>query len=130
MFALQYQELKFATAALVAAIAALAAAVAQSADTRSRGHAPKPHDIFKDCATCPEMVVVPAGEFMMGSPNDEAERLSYESPRHMVRIATPFAVGRLPSPSTSGTPASPRVAASRRRMLALGTKDGAAGGGR
>jgi formylglycine-generating enzyme required for sulfatase activity len=50
--------------------------------------------VFKDCTTCPEMVVVPAGEFIMGSPDEEAERLSYESPRHLVKIAVPFAVGR------------------------------------
>ena len=29
---------------------------------------------FKDCAQCPEMVVVPAGSFMMGSPQDEPKR--------------------------------------------------------
>src|SRR5262249_1812555 len=29
---------------------------------------------FKDCPTCPEMVVVPAGKFMMGSPEGEPER--------------------------------------------------------
>ena len=40
------------------------------------------------------MVVVPAGEFMMGSPNDEEERLTYESPQHLVKIPSPFAVGR------------------------------------
>ena len=29
---------------------------------------------FKDFAEGPEMLVVPAGEFLMGSPNDEPER--------------------------------------------------------
>ena len=29
---------------------------------------------FKDCAACPQMVVVPAGSFTMGSPPDEPER--------------------------------------------------------
>src|SRR5262249_30645508 len=29
---------------------------------------------FKDCPTCPEMVVVPAGRFTMGSPDSEPER--------------------------------------------------------
>ena len=33
----------------------------------------KPGDTFRECAKdCPEMVVVPAGEFMMGSPANEA----------------------------------------------------------
>ena len=53
---------------------------------------------FKDCADCPEMLIVPAGSFTMGSPADEPERESLqagtESPRHEVIIAKPFAVGR------------------------------------
>jgi len=28
----------------------------------------KPKDVFKECDKCPEMVVVPAGPFTMGSP--------------------------------------------------------------
>ena len=51
-------------------------------------------DIFKDCPDCPEMVVVPAGSFVMGSPESEPERESSESPQHTVRIGKPFAVGR------------------------------------
>ena len=30
--------------------------------------------VFRDCPECPEMVVVPAGEFMMGSPASEEGR--------------------------------------------------------
>ena len=30
----------------------------------------KPGLVFKDCGECPEMVVIPAGSFMMGSPPD------------------------------------------------------------
>ena len=48
---------------------------------------------FKDCAACPEMVVVPTGSFMMGSPSSEKGRDSDEGPQHRVRIAQPFAVG-------------------------------------
>jgi formylglycine-generating enzyme required for sulfatase activity len=33
----------------------------------------KPKDMFRECDNCPEMVVVPAGSFTMGSPaNEEA----------------------------------------------------------
>jgi formylglycine-generating enzyme required for sulfatase activity len=49
----------------------------------------KAKDTFRDCPVCPEMVVIPAGEFMMGSdgtPNEE--------PVHKVRIAKNFAVGK------------------------------------
>jgi formylglycine-generating enzyme required for sulfatase activity len=55
---------------------------------------------FQDCidSACavkgPEMVVVPAGSFMMGSPEDENEHESDESPQHRVTIKQPFAVGK------------------------------------
>ena len=48
---------------------------------------------FKDCAACPEMVVVPTGSFIMGSSSSEKGRDSDEGPQHRVRIAQPFAVG-------------------------------------
>jgi formylglycine-generating enzyme required for sulfatase activity len=53
-----------------------------------------PKDSFKECDKCPEMVVVPAGTFMMGSPDSEKERLANEGPQHQVTFARPFAVGR------------------------------------
>ena len=49
--------------------------------------------VFRDCDTCPEMVVVPPGSFMMGSPVSEAGRSDDEGPRHEVTIAYPLAVG-------------------------------------
>ncbi|MDX2158594.1 MAG: SUMF1/EgtB/PvdO family nonheme iron enzyme [Hyphomicrobiaceae bacterium] len=49
---------------------------------------------FRDHPDGPEMVVVPAGGFMMGSPDDEPGRFADEGPRHRVSIAKPFAVGR------------------------------------
>ena len=49
---------------------------------------------FSECASCPEMVVVPAGTFMMGSPANEVGRRANEGPQHRVTIAQPFAVGR------------------------------------
>jgi formylglycine-generating enzyme required for sulfatase activity len=54
----------------------------------------KPKDGFKDCDTCPEMVMIPAGEFIMGSPQNEDGRNSDEGPQHKVTIAKPFAVAR------------------------------------
>jgi formylglycine-generating enzyme required for sulfatase activity len=59
-----------------------------------REQALKPKDSFKECATCPEMVVVPAGSFTMGSPENEPERQPDEGPQHAVTIARQFAVGR------------------------------------
>ena len=40
-----------------------------------------------------EMVVVPAGTFLMGSPPDEEGREDDEGPQHVVTIVRPFAVG-------------------------------------
>src|SRR5262245_27551072 len=54
----------------------------------------KPGRVFRDCAECPEMVVLPAGAFIMGSPASEPGRLDPEGPPHRVTIARPFAVGR------------------------------------
>jgi formylglycine-generating enzyme required for sulfatase activity len=45
------------------------------------------------CPMCPEMVVAPAGTFMMGSPPDEPERDDDEV-QVRVTIARPFAVGK------------------------------------
>ena len=54
----------------------------------------RPKDSFKDCPECPEMVVVPAGEFMMGSPDSEVHRRMDEGPQRKVTVAAPFAVGK------------------------------------
>ena len=48
----------------------------------------------RDCPECPEMVVVPAGSFMMGSPASETGRSSDEGPQRKVTIARPIAVGK------------------------------------
>ena len=55
---------------------------------------PGPGEVFRDCADCPEMVVVPEGAYLMGSPPDEPGRWNDEGPRHRVTIARPFAAGR------------------------------------
>jgi formylglycine-generating enzyme required for sulfatase activity len=55
---------------------------------------PAPGARFRDCAQCPEMVVVPAGTFMMGSAGGEDGHEPDEAPRHEVRLAAPVAVGR------------------------------------
>ncbi len=50
-------------------------------------------DTFKDCDVCPEMVVIPAGQFMMGSPSDEEGRDVDEGPVHRVQVPS-FALGK------------------------------------
>jgi formylglycine-generating enzyme required for sulfatase activity len=55
----------------------------------------KPLASFRECAIdCPEMVVIPAGEFTMGSPATEKDRYDDEGPQHKVTIARPFTVAK------------------------------------
>lgn len=54
----------------------------------------KPGAVFKDCKDCPEMVVLPAGSFTMGTPDDETGRQPDEGPLHTVTFARPFAISR------------------------------------
>ncbi len=55
----------------------------------------KPLESFRECAQdCPEMIVIPAGTFTMGSSDQEAGRTSDESPLHGVTIAKPLAVSK------------------------------------
>ena len=58
-----------------------------------RERVPAVGEVFRDCPRCPEMVVVPAGSFMMGSPSSEQNRRGNEGPRRRVTIGSPFAVG-------------------------------------
>ena len=51
-------------------------------------------ETFRDCTDCPEMVVLPEGSFMMGSPQGEPGREFNEGPQHRVEIAYSLAVGR------------------------------------
>ncbi len=51
---------------------------------------------FKDCPECPDMVVVPAGSFIMGSHAGEPGHDASEEPQHKVEIGKPFAAGRFP----------------------------------
>lgn len=46
---------------------------------------------FQDCPECPEMVAIPAGSFMMGSPSKVGE--DTEKPQHRVSIQS-FSIGK------------------------------------
>ncbi len=48
---------------------------------------------FRDCANCPEMVIVPTGSFDMGTLAEDGRSFGYERPVHEVKIARAFAVG-------------------------------------
>ena len=48
---------------------------------------------LRDCEVCPELVVIPAGKFRMGSPSSEKDRDGDEGPVRDVTIWEPLAVG-------------------------------------
>ena len=75
------------TAALICVAQVCVAAFSVAAQPMSPGTK------FRDCPECPEMIVVPPGTFMMGSPTTEAGRLDFEGPPHHVVIPYAFAVG-------------------------------------
>ncbi len=59
----------------------------------------EPGQVLRDCADCPEMVVVPSGSFIMGSTASETARegtperdAANEKPQHRVTIAKTFVV--------------------------------------
>ena len=62
-----------------------------------------PGSVFRDCADCPEMVVLPAGSYTMGSPAEEkawaasqvgsAEGVADEAPQHNVSLRS-FAIAK------------------------------------
>ena len=55
-----------------------------------------PGSTFKDCSDCPEMMVIPAGTFLMGSKADpfaSSQPSADEQPQHQVRIKS-FAIGK------------------------------------
>ena len=68
--------------------------LAAGEDEARKHEAMQPGRVFRDCPECPEMVVVPAGSFTMGSPSSEEGRHDSEGPQYRVTIREPFAVGK------------------------------------
>jgi len=50
----------------------------------------EPGKVFRDCAECPELVVIAAGEYLMGSDEATGDGIA----AHRVRIAAPFSIGK------------------------------------
>jgi formylglycine-generating enzyme required for sulfatase activity len=53
-------------------------------------------EVFRDASFAPDLVVIPAGQFIMGSPGGEEGRFDNEEPQHRVTIDRRFAIGRYP----------------------------------
>jgi len=49
---------------------------------------------FKDCSACPDMIVLPAGEFLMGSPTSENGHTDVEGLPRRVTISKRIAIGK------------------------------------
>lgn len=66
-----------------------------SASPARAGEGLRAGNVFKDCEdVCPEMVVLAAGSFTMGSVESEPGRTGMEGPRHPVAFGSSFAIGR------------------------------------
>lgn len=68
----------------------LVSAVSAQADTLALN----PGSVFSDCADCPQMVVIPSGDFVMGFDGGVSDD-RYEGPPHPVTIGYSFALGTL-----------------------------------
>ena len=90
--AAEIAQIKAKTEALVAAASPLAQSGVDQAPVIWRTSA-KPQEIW-DGPDLPRMVVVPAGEYTMGSPETAPQRDANESPRHRVRIGYALAVSQ------------------------------------
>ena len=86
-------ELERQRAAAVRQAEEAQAARRQAEAARQRREERQPGRRFKDCSGCPELVVVPAGSFVMGSPPAEVGRDDDEGPQRQVRIGYSLAVG-------------------------------------
>src|SRR5690606_21759483 len=73
----------------------LAASSALFAQSGGAGHELAVSENFQECRNCPQMVVLPAGEYLMGSPPDEPERRDNEAQRR-ITFASPFAMSTTP----------------------------------
>jgi formylglycine-generating enzyme required for sulfatase activity len=83
-----------AEANLPACVGGLVASIGNTGVGNSADRCLKPKDFFRDCEHCPEMVVIPAGRFAMGSPNSDKDRFANEGPPHDVMIDAALAIGK------------------------------------
>jgi formylglycine-generating enzyme required for sulfatase activity len=53
------------------------------------------HWVYRSGLSAPiELIEIPPGKFLMGSPEDEVERFDKNGPQHLVRITYAFKMGK------------------------------------
>ena len=82
------------TVALVVLAALGSLAVATAAEPKEAKSPPKELTVDLGKGVKLEMVLIPAGEFMMGSPDSDKNADANEKPQHRVRITKPFYLGK------------------------------------
>jgi formylglycine-generating enzyme required for sulfatase activity len=115
MFAMwigRFAEPRGLVSAVVLLLSMIAASWMVSQQANAQTTAPEVGSVFRDCPDCPEMVVIPAGNFLMGSSPDEAARdieaapisdtssirklVLAKQPQHEITIKQPFALAKFP----------------------------------
>lgn len=96
---------------VVSLIISLLVGLAGNAFAESDSSTMRPGQVFRDCPDCPDMVVIPAGKFMMGMSEEEIKRNQQEEPlisrllfgyakaslpQHSATIRKSFALGQFP----------------------------------
>ncbi len=76
---------------IILIVLSLLFSIATSAQIKKSSY--KPGQTFRDCSKCPEMVMIPAGSFMMGSPANEVGHSDVEGPQKKIAIKE-FAAGK------------------------------------
>jgi formylglycine-generating enzyme required for sulfatase activity len=105
-------ELRRLVSAVVVLLSLIAASWMVSQQANAQTTVPEVGSAFRDCPDCPEMVVIPAGKFLMGSSPEEAARdvaaapssdtsaaqkfVLPEQPQHEVTINASFVIGKYP----------------------------------
>ena len=91
---------RLSTIVLVLVVALGRLALAAAAEPKEAGSKTKipPKEITVDLGRGVklEMVLIPSGEFLMGSPDSDKDATAYEKPQHRVRITKPFYLGKYP----------------------------------
>ncbi len=91
--ALAAQAQRPPTATLPVLVSVPSVTVSQAQTPSITTTSPQSGQVFKDCADCPDMVVIPAGSFMMGSSAREVGRSADEGPQRNIKLKT-FAMGK------------------------------------